>query len=103
MLVDKFPNVSPDLSMLPIVSTRASIAMLHDLIERSTSDRITWGCDTWTPEESYGALLAFRHILATSLAEKISEGYITREDAVLLIKRILFDNPNSMYKLGKAQ
>ncbi len=103
MLVDKFPNVSPDLSMLPIISTRASIAMLHDLIERSTSGRIAWGCDTWTPEESYAALLAFRHVLATALAEKISEGYITREDALLLIGRILFDNPNNIYKLGKAQ
>jgi predicted TIM-barrel fold metal-dependent hydrolase len=103
MLVDKYPNVSPDLSMLPIISTRASIAMLHDLIERSTSDRIAWGCDTWTPEESYAALLAFRHLLATALAEKVNEGYLSREDAVLLIKRILFDNPNSMYKLGITQ
>jgi hypothetical protein len=103
MLVDKFPNVSPDLSMLPIISTRASIAMLHDLIERSTSDRISWGCDTWTSEESYAALLAFRHVLATALAEKISEGYLSRDDALLLIERILFDNPDNFYKLGRAR
>jgi hypothetical protein len=103
MLVDKFPNVSPDLSMLPIISTRASITMLHELIERSTTERLFWGCDTWTPEESYAALLAFRHVLATALAEKIVEGYISHDDALLLIEQILFDNPNNFYKLGQAR
>jgi predicted TIM-barrel fold metal-dependent hydrolase len=103
MLVDKFPNVSPDLSMVPIVSTRAGIAMLHELIERSTAGRLFWGCDTWTPEESFGSLLAFCHVLASALAEKIAEGYFSREDAFLMIEQILFDNPNDFYKLGQAR
>ena len=103
MLVDKFPNVSPDLSMLPIISTRASIEMVHDLIERSTAGRLFWGCDTWTPEESYASLLAFRHVLATTLAEKIAEGYFSREDAELVIEQIFFDNPNIFYKLDQTR
>jgi hypothetical protein len=103
MLVDKFPNVSPDLSILPIISTRAGIAMLHELIERSTAERLFWGCDTWTPEESYASLLAFRHVLATALVEKIAEGYFSRDDAQLMIEQILFDNPNNFYKLGQAR
>jgi hypothetical protein len=102
MLVDKFPNVSPDLSMVPIVSTRAGIAMVHDLIERSTVGRLFWGCDTWTPEESFGSLLALCHVLATALAEKISEGYFSRDDALLMIEQLLFDNPNNYYRLGQA-
>ena len=44
--------------------------MLHELIERATLDRIFWGCDTWTAEESFGALLAFRHVLAVDSGRK---------------------------------
>ena len=102
MLVDKYPNVFPDLSMLPLVSTRSSISMLHDLIERGTLDRIFWGCDTWTAEESFGALLAFRHVLALTLAEKVSESYFTRADALLVIDSILLKNPERFYKLATA-
>ena len=102
MLVDKYPNVFPDLSMVPLVSTRAGKAVLHELIERSTIDRIMWGCDTWTVEESFGALLAFSHILASTLAEKVIDGYLTRADAFLIIDTILLDNPQHFYKLIRA-
>jgi predicted TIM-barrel fold metal-dependent hydrolase len=98
MLVDKFPNVSADLSMLPLLSTRAGKAMLHDLIERATRERIFWGCDTWTAEESFGALLAFRHTLASVLAEKVLDGYLTREDAFQITDDIFFNNPQRFYK-----
>jgi uncharacterized protein len=102
LLVDKYPNVYPDLSMLPLVSTRAGKAMLHDLIERATLDRIFWGCDTWTAEESFGALLAFRHVLAATLAEKVLDGYFSRQDGLLIIDSILFNNPQRLYKLVSA-
>jgi hypothetical protein len=76
--------------------------MLHELIERATLDRVFWGCDTWTAEESFGALLAFRHVLALTLAEKITEGYFTRADALVIIDAILLENPQRFYKLAKA-
>jgi predicted TIM-barrel fold metal-dependent hydrolase len=98
MLVDKFPNVSADLSMLPLLSTRVAEATLHDLIERGTRDRTFWGCDTWTAEESFGALLAFRHTLASVLAEKVIDGYFSREDAFHIIDDIFFNNPLRFYK-----
>jgi predicted TIM-barrel fold metal-dependent hydrolase len=103
MLVDKYPNVHPDLSMLPLISTRASIAVLHEMIERATLERIFWGCDTWTAEESFGALLAFSQTLSTALAEKVLDGYFTREDALLFMDNILFHNPQSFYKLASAE
>jgi hypothetical protein len=28
------------------------------LIEAGAAERVCWGCDTWTPEESYGSRLA---------------------------------------------
>ncbi len=102
MLVDKYPNVHPDLSMLPLISTRASMTMLHEMIERATLDRIFWGCDTWTAEESFGALLAFCQVLSTALAEKVLDGYFKREDALLFMDNLLFNNPQSFYKLASA-
>jgi hypothetical protein len=88
--------------MLPLISTQSGTTMLHELIERATLDRIFWGCDTWTAEESFGALLAFRHVLASTLAEKIITGYFTREDALLIIDAILLKNPQRFYKLASA-
>jgi hypothetical protein len=102
MLVDKYPNVFPDLSILPLISTHASTTMLHELIERATLDRIFWGCDTWTVEESFGALLAFCHVLASTLAEKVVDGYFSRQDAFLIIDGILFTNPQRFYNLASA-
>ena len=101
-LVDKYPNVHPDLSMLPLLSTRAGKTMLHDLIERATLDRIFWGCDTWTAEESYGALLAFCHVLAATLSEKVLDGYLSRQDGLQIIDSILYHNPQRFYRLDSA-
>jgi len=100
MLVDKYSNVSADLSMVPIISTRAGIALVHELSERATAGRVFWGCDTWTVEESFGSLLAFCHVLASALAEKVLEGYFLPQEARLVIDQILFDNPRKFYKLA---
>jgi uncharacterized protein len=102
MLVHNYPNVYPDLSWLPLISSQSSITLLHELIERATIDRIFWGCDTWTVEESFGALLAFRHVLAQALAEKVTAGYFTRADALLIIDAILLINPQRFYQLASA-
>ena len=103
MLVDKYPNVAPDLAMVPIISTRAGITLVHELIERSTVGRIAWGCDTWTAEESFGSMLAFCHVLSTALAEKVMEGYFSRSEARLVIDQVLFDNPSHFYQLVPAK
>jgi hypothetical protein len=102
MLVTNYPNVFPDLSWLPLISNQSATAMLHELIERASFDRIFWGCDTWTAEESFGALLAFRHVLAATLAEKVIAGYFSRDDAFQIINAILFKNPQHFYKLATA-
>jgi uncharacterized protein len=102
MLLGKYPNVFPDMSWLPLISIHTSTSMLHELIERGGPDRIFWGCDTWTAEESFGALLAFRQVLALTLAEKVIAGYFTREDALQIIEAILFKNPQRFYKLTSA-
>jgi hypothetical protein len=102
MLAMRYANVYPDLSMLPLYSSQACKTVLHELIEAGAASRLAWGCDTWTPEESFGSLLAFRYALCSALAEKTVDGYFSLEDARQVIAAILFDNANVFYGLNVA-
>ena len=96
-MVDGYPNLYPDLTWVPILSYTASNRILHQLIEMSQIDKICWGCDTWTVEESYGSLLAFRFSLCKVLSEKIADGYLSVNNAKDIIDKILFDNAQNIY------
>ena len=73
--------------------------LLSELIEVTNAHSICWGDDAWTPEESYGALLAARHVLASVLSEKIRTGYLSKGDAFEIISDILCNNAVRIYKL----
>jgi predicted TIM-barrel fold metal-dependent hydrolase len=98
-LLRYYPNVYPDLSYLPLLSTVACQHTLHDMIEGGTSEKLCWGCDTWTPEESYGSLLAFRHSMVRTMTEKVESGYLSLEDARTVMDNIAYHNAKSLYKL----
>lgn len=100
-LLHVYDNVYPDLCWLPIISTSAAERMVHELIEVGTSDKVCWGCDTWTSEESYGALLAVRHVLAKVLSSKVEEGYFSLKDAEIITDNILYNNAAKLYKLNR--
>ena len=80
-MVDGYHNVYPDLTWVPILSYTASNRILHQLIEMTQIDKLCWGCDTWTSEESYGAVLAFRRVVSEVLSEMCQEGYLSCEEA----------------------
>ena len=96
-LLHAYPNAYPDLCWLPILSPTAAQRMLHELIEIGTSDKVCWGCDTWTSEESYGALLAFRFVLAEVLEAKIKDGYFAYPDAEKVIDNLMIRNAAGLY------
>jgi predicted TIM-barrel fold metal-dependent hydrolase len=98
-LLHNYGNVYPDLCWLPLISTSAAVRMLHEMIEVGTSDKICWGCDTWTSEESYGALLALRFVLAKVLKEKIEDGYLCLSDARYIVDNIMYNNAARLYSL----
>ncbi len=98
-LLHLYPNVYPDLCWLPLISTSAAERMLHEMLEVTTVERICWGCDTWTAEESYGALLAMQHVLASVLSQKIASGYLKIRDAKSIIDSILYRNARQLYHL----
>lgn len=93
------PNVYPDLCWMPIISPSATKRVLHELIEVVTADKVCWGSDTWTSEESYGAVLAMRYVLTEVLEEKIRENYLLLSDAKEIIDNLLFHNAINLYQL----
>jgi hypothetical protein len=99
-LVHAYPNnVFPDIVWLPLISLEAAARMVSELIEVTNAHSICWGDDTWTAEESYGSLLAVRHVLATVLAEKVQKKYLSMSDAFELASNILRDNARRIYRI----
>lgn len=97
-LAHVYQNVYIDLCWLPIISPTRAIQFIREATEVADAGRIVWGCDTWTSEESYGALLAVRHCLAAALAEQVANGYYDGAEAEQIGRRILCDNPKQMLK-----
>jgi len=99
-LLHNQPNVYPDLCWLPLLSTSTAARTLRALIDTGTADKVCWGCDTWTGEESYGALLAARHVIAQTLTDLLEDDWLDMEAAKRLGKNILHDNAERLYGVG---
>jgi len=98
-LVQKYPNVYPDLCWVPLISVSAARRILAELIDIGTADKVCWGCDTWTAEESYAALLAVRHVLVTVLGERVGSRLLSLDGAKAVADNILFNNARGLYQL----
>ena len=99
-LLHTFPNVTVDLCWLPLLSTSACKRFLREYIEGCTMDRITWGCDTWNSVESYGAVLAIRHVLETVLGDCVNDGLLSFQTAKAYADHILFSNAQKIYQIS---
>jgi hypothetical protein len=97
--LDMFPNVYADVVWLPLLSPTAAEYVINHLIEVGTSERIVWGCDTWTSEESCGARLAMNEVLSRVLENKIHKGYFRKKDALLMAQNIMHDNAKELFNI----
>ena len=93
------PNVFSDTCWIPYLSTFAARGYLVTALEVADAHRLTWGCDTWMPEDSVGALLAMEHVLSRALADMIEDGAIDMPYARYIAKRILHDNAQELFAL----
>lgn len=97
-LAHNYRNALPDMVWAPIISPTAAISALHQYIEVTrTNDLIAWGSDTWTSEDAVGALLAWQHVVATVLSEKVESGYIDMADAERLARGLMYENAAKIY------
>lgn len=98
-LLHNLKNVYVDLCWLPLLSTAEAKEFVKKALEISSAHRICWGCDTWVSEESTGAVLAIRHVLADALSDMILGGAMDMEYAQYIAKRILHDNAKELFAL----
>lgn len=98
-LVHTYNNVYADLCWTPLISCEFSQRVLSELLDVCNCDRICWGCDTWTFEESYGARLAINFVLERVLTQKINDGFFDLEFSKQIVKNILLDNAKKLYKI----
>ena len=101
-LLHACPNVYPDLCWVPLLSPTAAVRVIRELVEIGTADKLCWGCDTWSSEESLGAVLAFRHTLSRALGSLVKEGYFSLEDAFTVSENILHRNARTLYRLPEV-
>jgi len=92
-------QIYPDLCWLPLISPAKAESFVSELVDIVMDGAICWGCDAWTSEERYGALLAARHVLAKAFSAKIKEGRFSFGDACGYIEGILHDNAEELYKM----
>ncbi|HUV09250.1 MAG TPA: amidohydrolase family protein [Spirochaetia bacterium] len=99
-LAKNFPNVYPDLCWMYIISPHISRQLLHELIETVPANKILgFGGDSITVEGAYAHSRMARAVLSDVLTEKVSEGYLSEDQALDLAVRFLRDNPASLYGL----
>lgn len=96
-LVCTYRNVYVDFCWLPIISTCEAGRFLEKIMDIGDISKICWGCDTWLAEDSYGALLAMKHVLGTVLGKKIDSGMLNYQLAEKICQKILFENANQLY------
>ena len=85
--------------MVPLLSVHKAKETLNSLLDTVNADKLCWGCDTWTAEESYGAVLAVSHVLSEALSERIGEGFMSLERAKKVCDKILYENAKKLYRL----
>jgi hypothetical protein len=97
-LAKNFANVYPDLTWVHIISPEIGRRLLHELIETVPGNKIlAYGGDSVTVEMAYAHLRMARDVVSRVLSEKVREGYMPENEAVVLGRKMLRDNPAALY------
>ncbi len=89
------PNTILDMSWVPLLSMQKALETLIAAIELIGAERVVWGCDANTVEESYGALLAANEMIDAVEARFASWG----GDMPDIKEKILYENAKRVFRL----
>ena len=93
-----FPNVHIDFCWAHIISPRAAIRTLHEMLDTVPSNKIFgYGGDYRYPELSYAHAKIARTNIAQVLAERVADGSCSTEEAMELGRSLLHDNPDALF------
>jgi hypothetical protein len=97
-LAQNYPNVRLNLAWLPQLTTEAAVVALKEWLQVvPQTDRISWGADSWTVEEMYGALVGAKHVVSRALSEFVDEGYLNLGEAIDAASSVLYGGGRAIY------
>ena len=103
-LAHNHPNVRINLTWLPQISTETASAALKEWIQVIPQvDRISWGGDCRTGEETYAALLAAKHSVARAVGDLVDDEYFDLEFGIAVATSIFCDGGARTYGLDVAK
>lgn len=85
-----YPNTYVDVCWVPLLSKKMAVDTLVKIMELIGYDRIIWGCDTSSVEESYGALKVTLEILDQVNTYFIGEGVYDQVFATHIKESIMY-------------
>jgi len=98
-LAKNFANVYSDLCWVHLISPTIGRNLLHELIETVPGNKImAFGGDSITVEIAYAHSCMARQVVTQVLSEKVSEGYLSENEAIELARKILRDNPAALFR-----
>ncbi len=89
------PNTILDVSWTPLLARQKALDTLCAAIELIGAERVVWGCDTKTVEESYGALLAANELMDAAEERLASEGF----GMASIKEKILYENAKRVFRM----
>jgi uncharacterized protein len=101
-LAKNYPNAAINLCWVTMIDPLYSIDLLKRAVMSVPHSKIhLFGGDFFhVPELAAAHLGLAREVAATALADLVEHGWLAEEDALVLAKDWLFNNPNGFYRLG---
>ncbi len=101
ILAKYFPGVHLNMAWMHIINAAQARSALAEWLDMVPNTKIFgFGGDYHTVEKVYGHLKIARQNVAMVLAEKIREGAYTRQEASMVARRLMRENPDRFYQLG---
>ena len=99
-----YRNIWLDLTWSFMLSPAHFKLALHEAIDVLPDEgRMMLGGDSWHAEESYGAIMLARRLIAEVLQERVAGGYLDGRGAERLARRILSENARAFFRLSPRE
>jgi predicted TIM-barrel fold metal-dependent hydrolase len=99
-LAKNFPNVFIDMAWSALISQFYTVQYLQEFIETVPNNKImAYGGDSQTVEGTYSASVLARETVELALINLVKVGYLTENEALDVLKKILRENALSIYNL----
>lgn len=99
-LCKMFPNVYLDMCWAHIISPRSAMEFLSEFIDAVAVNKVSaFGGDYLMIDTVYGHQLMARQNVSKVLAEKVSDGIFSVDEACKIAKMMFFDNPVEIFNL----